>query len=210
MADAPPIAQPVNGKIITPPARLSFPWLFEPQQPLQVGGKPMFSAVLLFPKSTDLSVLKAAIIAARDAKWPDPTKRPKGLRNPLRDGAEKDLDGYKDCFFLSAKSLMRPGVVDEGVKAILDPTVIYAGCWVRASLSVYGYDKAGNKGVAFGLQNIQKLKDDAPFGSRAKPEDDFEAVARQAKSAGAAAAATVIVAGDEWGEPAAGAGEPEL
>ena len=35
--------------------------------------------------------------------------------------------------------------------------VFYAGAIVRAQLSAFPYDTDGNKGVSFGLNNIQKL-----------------------------------------------------
>ena len=42
--------------------------------------------------------------------------------------------------------------------------------------TAYGYDKAGNKGVAFGLQNLQKLGDGERFSGRTAAEDDFDSV----------------------------------
>jgi hypothetical protein len=56
-------------------------------------------------------------------------------------------------------------------------------------VTAYAYDKAGNRGVAFGLQNIQKLKDGEAFDGRSKPEDDFQPVAAPAGSSSGSAAA---------------------
>jgi len=37
------------------------------------------------------------------------------------------------------------------------------------------FDKAGNKGVAFGLQSIMKVKDGEPFGAgRSNAQEDFK------------------------------------
>lgn len=164
-------------KLITPEARLSFPSLFVPRAPMEgSAGEPKYGCTLLFPKTADLSALKAAASAAVKEKWP--SGAPKGLRSPFRDGSEKDLDGYAGCIFINVSSARKPGVVDENLQPIIEANGIYAGCYVRASVRAYAYEKAGNRGVAFGLNNIQKVRDGEPFGAAAsKPEDDFAAVA---------------------------------
>lgn len=179
-------------KLITPEARLSFPALFTPRAPMEGSpGEPKYGCTLLFPKTADLSALKAAASAAVKEKWPNGA--PKGLRSPFRDGDEKDLDGYAGCIFINVTSKQKPGVVDESLQPIIEAGGIYAGCYVRASVRAYAYEKAGNRGVAFGLNNIQKLRDGEPFGGGpSKAEDDFEAVA----SAQAKAAPNAAPAGD--------------
>ena len=44
-------------------------------------------------------------------------------------------------------------------------------------INAFAYDQKGNRGISFGLGNIQKVKDDKPFGNRTKPQDDFAAIA---------------------------------
>lgn len=183
----------MSNKLITPEARLSFPNLFVPKAGMDGVGEPKYSAVLLFPKNADLSALKEAARAAIAEKWGD--KKPANLRSPFRDGSEKDLDGYADCIFVTVSSKQKPGVVDENVQPILDPNTIYAGCYVRASVRAYAYEKNGNRGVAFGLQNIQKMRDGQPFGNFSKPEDDFAAVAG---ASGKAAPAANPAAADDF------------
>ncbi len=180
-------------KLITAEARLSFPNLFVAKAPMDGKGEPKFDCVLLFPKTTDLSGLKAAASAAVKEKWG--TKIPPGLRSPFRNGDEKELDGYKDHIFIRASSKSKPGVVDENLQPVMEAGQIYAGCYVRASLNVYAYENSGNRGVAFGLNNIQKLRDGAPFGQGAsKPEDDFKAVAKAMATPVKAAAAAPVAA----------------
>lgn len=171
----------------TPEFRVSFPNLFTPRG---FEGQPAkYSVVMLFPKGADLSELKQLVKEAIEAKWPDPAKRPKGLRNPFRDGnTEKpDMDGYQDVTFVTASSKMRPGVVDRNVKAILDENDVYAGCYACATVTAFAYDKAGNRGVAFGLQNFQKLRDGDPFSGRSRAEDDFEPLPEELGNPGAPA-----------------------
>ncbi len=133
--------------------------------------------------------LKALIRAAVEAKFPDPTKRPKNLKNPLRDGDEDkpDTDGYAGHFFATARSKMKPGLVDANVKPIISQDLFYAGCYARATVTAFYYDKAGNKGVALSLQNVQKLRDGEPFSGRSKAEDDFGPVESAGEPAGVAA-----------------------
>jgi hypothetical protein len=71
---------------------------------------------------------------------------------------------------------MQPGLVDQNLQRIISTDDFYSGCYARATITAYGYDKAGNKGVAFGLQNVQKLADGERFSGRTAAEDDFEAV----------------------------------
>jgi hypothetical protein len=104
-------------------------------------------------------------------------KTGKALRNPFRDGSEKaELDGYEGMVFASATSKMQPGIVDARVQRIIDENEFVSGHYARATITAYGYDKAGNVGVAFGLQNIQKLRDGEPFSGRTAAENDFDAV----------------------------------
>jgi hypothetical protein len=67
-------------------------------------------------------------------------------------------------------------VVDEDVQPIIDPEEFYPGCWARVTCNPYAYNRKGNAGVAFGLNNVQKMKDDENFQGGSKPEDDFEPV----------------------------------
>jgi hypothetical protein len=170
-------------KVVTPEARLSFPDLFVARPPMEGSpGEPKFGCTLLFPKEgCDLAPLKALVKEAIAAKWG--ATPPKGLKLPFRDGDEKDLDGYAGMIYIRATGKTKPGVVDSSVQPILDPEEIYAGCYVRASLNAYAYEKAGNRGVSFGLNNIQKTREGERFGgAKAKPEDDFQAVATSGKA----------------------------
>jgi hypothetical protein len=71
---------------------------------------------------------------------------------------------------------MQPGLVDASLQRIISEQDFYSGCYARATITAYGYDKAGNVGVAFGLQNVQKLRDGEAFSGRTAAENDFDAV----------------------------------
>lgn len=163
-------------RVITPVARLSYPHLFERATPFP-GQEPKFQCELIFEKGADLSVLEAAVKAAVAERWG--TKAPKGLNLPFREGnaARAGKDGYGDCIFIGAKSKDRPGVVvGPERRPPEDPTEVYGGCYVRASVTAFSYDMSGKKGVSFALNNVWKLRDGDPFGSFQSAENEFSSV----------------------------------
>jgi len=175
-------------KLITPEFRVAFPSVFRAKRN-DLSGKDEFSVVALFKKDADLSALKDAAREVLAKKFgEDNLKWPKNLRNPFRDqgdrakvndeGVETLPSGYeKGATYLNLRSQQRPGVVASDMQEIIDEADFYGGCWARATLTAFAYDKAGNRGVSFGLGNLQKLRDGDHFGNRTRPEQDFTAVA---------------------------------
>lgn len=173
--------------VMTPEFRVSFPNVFKPKKN-DLSGEDEYSVQALFSKSTDLSVLKKAAEAAMEKKWgADRKKWPTNFRSPFRlqderaktndDGKKVFPPGYEEgAVYLNLKTKQRPGVVDKNVQPIIDETEFYPGCYARATISAYAYDAKGNKGVAFGLGNIQKVRDGEPLGGRMKAEDEFAAI----------------------------------
>lgn len=179
-------------KCLTPEFRVSFPSVFTPQRPPDGStGEPKYRVTMLFGKKQDITSLKQIANAAAVKKWgADKAKWPKGLRSPFRDGSEKDYEGYgADTVFCSASSKMKPGVVDQKVQPIIEPNEFYGGCYARATITAFAYDKAGNRGVSFGLRNVQKTRDGEPFSGASKPENDFDAIDVPSDAAGSGASA---------------------
>jgi hypothetical protein len=172
-------------KCLTPKFRVSFPNVFVPKA-IQEGQEPFYSIQMLFPKTFDNDVDKEAFLNMKRAvqkaivnKWgSDKAKWPQNMRLPFRDGTEKEgWEGYgSEVIFVNAKSKMKPGIVDQRRKDIDNSEDFYAGCYARATLTTYAYSKMGNVGVAFGLQNLQFMKDGEPFSGKVKASDDFEVV----------------------------------
>lgn len=167
-------------KVITGKVRFSYVNVFKSRS-FQPGQEEKFSICLLIPKSDKdtLTKIKAAIEAAKKQgiadKWGG--KLPTGLKLPLRDGdAERaeEAEEYEGMFFLNANSNQKPGIIDNFRNEILDPTEVYSGCYGRASINFFPYNSNGSKGVAVGLNNIQKITDGEPLGgARMSAEDDF-------------------------------------
>jgi len=172
----------------TPMFRVAFPNVFKPRRN-DMNGKDEYSIVALFAKGEDLSSLKTLAMNAAINKWgADQTKWPTGLKTPFRDQGDKAKkndagqvtlpDGYEaGATFLTLRTTDRPGVVDQQVSDIIDTADFYGGCYAVASINAFAYDQKGNRGISFGLGNIQKQKDGDPFGNRTKPQDDFAPVA---------------------------------
>ena len=147
------------------------------------GGAPKYSVSLIIPKSDTKTVtaVKNAIQAAYDegqSKLKGNSKSVPALsaiKNPLRDGdAERpDDEAYKDSYFINANSATAPGIVDAARQPILECSEVYSGVYGRASINFYAFNSNGNKGIACGLNNLQKISDGEPLGGKIRAEDDF-------------------------------------
>lgn len=164
-------------KVVTGEVRLSYVNAFEARSAAE-GQTPKYSTSIIIPKTDKqtISAIQRGIEEAVQRGLPKFNgKRPQSLRTPLRDGDEERADdpAYEGCYFLNCNSRVKPGVVDQNLVAITDPDELYSGCYGRVSLTFYAYNTNGNKGIACGLQNIQKLRDGERLGGRARAEDDF-------------------------------------
>ncbi len=165
-------------KVVTGMVRFSYANVWEPQSVNDSDSK-KYSVSLIIPKDdkkTIDAINKAIEIAKQEGKAKFGGRIPANLKLPLRDGDidREDDEVYQDSYFLNANSYQQPGIVDAKVKPILDQSEFYSGCYGRASIVFYAFNSNGNKGVACGLQNLQKLKDGEPLGGRSRAEDDFE------------------------------------
>ena len=156
------------------------------------GGTPKYSVSLIIPKSDTKTIAKiqAAIEAAYkegEAKlnYKEGEAKLKGngksvpalsvLKTPLRDGdAERpDDEAYKNAYFVNANATSAPGIVDADLNPILTRSEVYSGVYGRASITFYAFNSSGNKGIACGLNNLQKIRDGEPLGGKASAESDF-------------------------------------
>jgi len=161
-------------RVVTPMFRASYAHVFKATA-MEGSDEKNYSISMIFPKSTDLKPIKAAIQAAIKEKWGD--KKPKGLRLPFRDGDEEreEDEAYAESIFINCKSKNKPGIIDRDRNDILDESEFYSGCYARATVTAYAWDNKFGKGVSLGLDNLQKLKDGEPLGGRAPDAaDDFE------------------------------------
>ena len=161
--------------------RLSYANVWDPKS--INGGAPKYSVSLIIPKSDTKTIAK--INAAIQAAYEEGQSKLKGngksvpaltvIKTPLRDGdlERPDDEAYKGCYFINANSATAPGIVDADRQPILERSEIYSGVYARASINLYAFNSNGNKGIACGLNNLQKIRDGEPLGGKSRAEDDF-------------------------------------
>jgi len=168
-------------RIVTGVCRLSYANIWQAKS--INGGAPKYSASVLIPKTDVATVTK--IKKAIEAAYEEGEGKLKGsgknvpplatLKTPLRDGdiERPDDPAYAGHWFVNANSNTAPGVVDLQSERIFDTSQIYSGVYARVSLSFYAFNSSGSRGIACGLQNVQKVRDGEPLGGKARAEDDF-------------------------------------
>lgn len=167
----------MSTKVITGKVRFSYAHVFEPSA--MEGNTPKYSVSIIISKkdTKTIDAVKAAIAEAvelgKAGKFGG--KVPAVWKNPLRDGDidRPDDEAYAGAYFVNANSSNRPGVVDASVQPILDQDEFYSGCYGRASVLFYAYNSNGSKGVACGLQNVQKLEDGERLAGGSSATEDF-------------------------------------
>jgi len=169
-----------KSKVVTGVVRLSYANIWEPKS--VNGGPEKYSCSLIIPKTDKdtVNAINAAIDCAIQEgahKFGGKVPLKASLKLPLRDGdVEREDEAYKGCYFLNANSTTPPQIVDKRVRPILDRSEIYSGVYAHVSISLYAFNSNGNRGVACGLGNIQKVKDGEPLGSRTSAADEFVTV----------------------------------
>ena len=151
-------------KVVTGVCRFSYANLWEAKA-MDENSKPKYSVSLIIPKSDTKTIEK--IRAAIQAAYEEGQGKLKGnsksvpaltsIKTPLRDGdlERPDDEAYANSYFVNANS---------------------SGVYGRASITFYAFNTKTSRGIACGLQNIQKLRDGEPLGGHSRAEDDFATV----------------------------------
>lgn len=164
-------------KVVTGECRFSYANLWEAKA-MDENSKPKYSVSLIIPKSDTKTIekVKAAIQAAYDegkSKLSNGKSVPSlnSIKTPLRDGDidRPDDEAYANSYF----TIIAPGIVDADRQPILEHSEIYSGIYGRASITFYAFNTKTSRGIACGLQNVQKLRDGEPLGGHSSAEEDF-------------------------------------
>lgn len=166
-------------KVVTGKVRFCYVNVFEPTA-MNEGDTPKYNICVLIPKSDTATIdkIKKAIEAAKEAgkvKLADKNGRiPANLKLPLRDGDEERPDdpAFEDHYFINANSMRQPSIVDRSLNPIMSRDEFYSGCYGRASISFYAFN-VSSKGIAAGLNNLQKLEDGEMLAGGSTAEEDF-------------------------------------
>ena len=162
------------------PCRISFANIWEPKS--INGSEEKYSVSCIIPKSDKktLERIHKAVEAAKQIgiskKWGG--KIPANLKLPLRDGDidRPDDEAYAGAMFVNVNSKDAPQIVDRKVQPIIDPMECGSGDYCNVSVNFYAYNANGNRGVAAGLGNIQKIKDGERLAGKASAASDFTEV----------------------------------
>lgn len=168
-------------KVVTGVVRLSYTHVWEPAA-ITEGAKPKYSVSLIIPKSDSETISKInnaieeAIQEGISTKFGGKKPNRATLKCGLRDGdLEKPEDmAYANSYFINANSNTAPQIVDRMVQPILDKSEVYSGCYAKVSITFYAYNVNGNKGIACGLGNIQKIRDGEVLGGKTNAASDFQ------------------------------------
>lgn len=170
-------------QLTTPAFIASFPNLFKARKN-DLSDKLEYSVMALFAPNTDISSITDAVSQAMADQFGENIKKwPKGWRNPIRNIEERrNEDGelpagcVEGMKFMNLKSQYAPGIVDANLEEVIDPEEIYPGVILKASITAYAYDMKANKGVAFGLNAIQKVRDGERLAGKPDPKKLFKQV----------------------------------
>lgn len=168
-------------RVTTGKARFCYANVWQPKK--NDSGKEVYSVTIVIPKSDDLTYKK--VMTAIESVYNESADILKGTKKtvpslgdikiPLRDGDE-EREGdeiFAGCYFINATSIYAPGIFDADRNVIVDKEQVYSGCYGRASISFYAYNKKGGVGIACGLRGLQKLEDGEQLGGFANVADDF-------------------------------------
>ena len=165
-------------KVVTGLVRLSYANVWEPKS--INGGAEKFSVSLIIPKADakTLGAIQKAIDAAIEegrGKFGGKIPSKAALKLPLRDGDvdRPDDEAYANCYFVNANSSSAPEIVDTSLNPVLNRSEVYSGVYARVSINFYAFNSNGNRGIACGLGNIQKVRDGEPLGGKTSAADDF-------------------------------------
>ena len=166
--------------IKTGKVRFSYCNVFEPRA--MDDQDPRYSVTLLIPKEDKETIAKinagiaeatkegnAKVFGTTVAKPKIPIYDGDGLRA----SGETFGEECKGHYVLTANSTQQPGIVDARCERIMNKDEFYSGCYGRATIRFFAYNKNGNKGIGCGLGNLQKLEDGEPLSGRTRAEDDF-------------------------------------
>ena len=160
-------------KIMIKNARLSFPSLFT-KAPFN-GKEGKYEATLLIPKS-DKATYKAIMDAIEECKAENKIKVGAD-KLFIHDGDDKDYDGYAGHWAIKAGNNVRPTVINRDKSPLTaDDEVIYAGCYVQASIEPWGQNNQYGKRINANLLGVRFLKDGEPFtdGGKVASADEFD------------------------------------
>ena len=194
-----PAVKPKSTRVILRNVRGSYLNLFTPRAQ-EENQTPKYSAAWLFdkealdpksetPAAKSFRELVAAVKSVIKEAWGD--KVPDNVKSPIHKGTERANDdgtypsGYSaDMVYINTSSKEKPGVIDQAKQDITDPALAPSGYYYNVSVTVFAFGVSaearkrtgGNRGVAFGLGNVQLVRAGERFDGRRAAKDEFDEI----------------------------------
>lgn len=187
---------PQSDRLQSPEGRATYAFVFKPRAERDAKKEPRYSLCLLIPKdSPGLAEFKRAAqqcgIEAFGANYVEMVRAGR-MKWPFRDGdVEPDVGPeYKGHTFLNMRNTIKPTILDRSLQEILDPAHFGSGDYCRVTGRFFAFDKEGNKGVAFSLGNIQKIRSGERLDNQVDARKEFDALDPEPASTSGSAAAS--------------------
>lgn len=183
------MARELRATEVIVPCRLSYAHIWSPA--LNKDGTPgKYNTSILIPKDdkTTIGKIEKAVKAAINGGKSKLANKQgnvvmSGLKLPLRDADAEEIadDAYHGMMFFNASSKRKPQIVDRRKEKIEDEDEVYSGCYCNVSINFYAFNRDGNKGIAAGLNNIQKVKDGERLSGGSSADEDFDALEEESE-----------------------------
>jgi len=150
--------------------------------PSEDSGQKSYSINALISKTTEAGKdlydkVQDLIDDAMDAEWGSNKPRLKPDKFCLKDGDDEEYEGYKDHWYISARSSTRPKVIDADGKTPLaeEDGRPYSGSVCNVWIRIWVQDNEYGKRVNASLEAVQFVKDGPRFAGAAPiPDEEFE------------------------------------
>ncbi len=170
-----------QNQMTTGEVRLSYAHLYEPYS--NNGGEPKYSVTVLMPKS-DIQAKARLDAALQYTKQKGISEKWNGVLPPVLAVPVYDGDGVRPngeafgaecrgCWVFTASNKNPVQLVDAGMNPIMQKGELYSGCYARVCISMFAYNSNGKRGIGFGLEAVQKLRDGDPLGGGVSVADAF-------------------------------------
>lgn len=158
--------------------RLSFESLFKKKKFGDDDQNPKFQGSFLIDKRKQADLIDdcwKAIDDAIYAEWGNNPPRIADDKLALRDGNDKDYDGYEGMMVVAARADRRPKVFDRDLTPIHEEDgIIYSGCYVNAVVRFWPQNNKWGKRINASLEGVQFVRDGDAFTAPPLRDDAFD------------------------------------